>query len=569
MSRLFGETLRQSPTDVETASHGLLLRAGYIRQTATGIFSYLPLGLRALRKIESILRREMQAIGAQEIELPVIHPAKLYEASGGLERGGEEMTRFRDRAGRSMVIGMTHEEVAAGLAISEIASYRQLPALLFHIQVHFRDEARPRAGLIRAREFTAMDSFSFDRDRSGLATQHGKHIEAFSRTFRRAGLDDVILTSPDGSREEREHEFLYLSETGDGIAVLCESCGYVASQPLARFTRPVPSTEDLLPLEKVATPGADTIESLAGFLGVGSDRTAKVVFFSIPDRDTLVMALVRGDMEVSEAKLRRATGAAWLGPAEAASISATGAAAGYASPIGLDAEQLLVVVDELVATTSNLISGANEEGFHYRNVNFGRDFTADVIGDIAQASEGAPCPDCTAPLTVARAVEVGSLHGFGTGFTEAMGATYQDEDGSVRPIAMGSYGIGVGRLLACLAEQHHDEHGLRLPAAVAPYQVYLIALGGDATIGGHADDLYRDLQEAGLEVLYDDRDASGGVKFNDADLIGMPLRLTVGKRSLEGGGVEFKRRDEEGKRIVAVNDAVATAVEMIADLEAR
>lgn len=553
MSRLFGETLRQSPADVESQSHGLLLRAGYIRQTATGIFSYLPLGLRALRKIESILRQEMEAIGAQEIELPVIHPAKLFEASGGLERGGEEMARSR---------------VAAGLATGEIASYRQLPALLFHIQVHFRDEARPRAGLIRAREFTAMDSFSFDRDRSGLSTQHVKHIEAFSRIFRRAGLHDVILTSPDGSAEEREHKFLYLSETGDGAAVLCESCGYVASQPLARFTRPVPPTEDILLLEKVATPGADTIESLAKFLGVGSDRTAKVVFFSIPDRDVLVMALVRGDMEVSEAKLRRAAGAAWLGPTEASSISAAGAVAGYASPIGLEAEQLLVVVDYLVATTPNLISGANQEGFHYRNVNFGRDFAADVIGDIAQASGGAHCPDCTAPLDVATAVEVGSLHGFGPGFAEALGATYQDEDGSVRPIVMGSYGIGVGRLLACLAEEHHDEHGLRLPASVAPYQIYLIALGGDANIGEHADDLYRDLRRAELEVLYDDRDVSGGVKFNDADLIGIPLRITIGKRSLEGGGVEFKRRDEEGKRIVAVDDAVAAAVGLIAGLDA-
>jgi prolyl-tRNA synthetase len=515
----------------------------------------------------------MESIGAHEIAMPLVQPSKLLRQAGRMY--AEELVRFSDRTGRDLLLATSHEEVAAELARSDITSYRQLPALLYQIRPTFRDELRPHAGLLRAREFDLMDCYSFDRDRAGLEGQYENVRSAFERIFQRVGLTDFIVARSQHD-DEQEDEFFFLSDAGDDTAVTCDVCGCVSNLRTARFRKSNAAAEPSEPLEKVATPGTDTIASLAECLGISTERTAKVVFFSagVPavareaeaEREVVVMALVRGDMEVSESKLAAAVRARWLRPAEAGAIRAVGAEPGFASPVGLESDDLLVVVDELVAGSANLVSGANEEGYHLRNVNYQRDYAADVVTDIAAAFPGAPCPECGAPLRLAACVEIGSLNRFGSGHTEALGLTFQDQEGGRRPPAVGSYGLGVGRLLACIAEVHHDERGLRPPPGVAPYQVHLVALpGGDSSIAGEAEALYATLREAGIEVLYDDREASGGVKFNDADLMGMPLRLTLGQRSLKEGGVELKRRDGNERRVVGVAEAVEAVTKIIDD----
>lgn len=577
MSQLFGETLRAPPAEAETVGYGLLVRAGYIRQHAPGIFSYLPLGRRVMRKIMAILRDEMEAIGGQEVAVPIIQPAAPWQRTGRWEQAGEELVRFNDRTGRALVVGTTHEELAAELARGTIRSYRQLPALLYQIRTTFRDELHPRAGLLRAREFELLTSYSFDRDRVGLDAQYRSHYEAYWRIFHRLGLSGVMVVASDpGTGEQQEHEYVILSEAGDDTVVLCDSCGYAANLRTARFTKPAPAVEQQRPLEKVATPGAETIQSLAEFLNVPRERTAKVVLFTagLPAeptraravREVVVMALVRGDMEVSERKLSRAINASWMRPADAAAVRAVGAVAGYASPVGLRSDDLVVVADDLVAASPNLISGANQEGFHLLNVNFGRDCHADIVADITTAFAGAPCTQCRAPLQLAAAVDIASLHRLDPAFSQALDLTFQDQDGSVRPVAMGAYGIGLGRLLACIAEQHHDEHGLRLPVSMAPYEVCLVAIaGGDEAVRRQADAVYAALRAAGTDVLYDDRDVSSGVKFNDADLIGIPLRATLGARSLRAGGVELKRRDRDERQIAAIDTVAELATRILAE----
>jgi prolyl-tRNA synthetase len=571
MSRLFGETLRATPAEADSEGHGLLLRAGYIRGVAPGIFSYLPLGLRTGAKIEAIVRQEMGSIGAQEVAMPLVQPARLRRAAGRAH-SGEEQVRFSDRAGRDLLLGTSHEEVAAELARSDITSYRQLPATLYQIRPTFRDELRPGGGLLRAREFDLMDCYSFDRDRAGLEERCENIRGAFERIFRRVGLAEFLVASS-AREEEVEEEFYLLSDVGDDSLAVCDGCGYVANLRTARFAKPEPRDEAAEPLEKVATPGTDTIKALADYLGVSTERTAKVVLFSAAvaaeaeeqgEREVVVMALVRGDMEVSESKLARAVAARRLSPADAGAIRAVGAVPGFASPVGLESDGLIVAADELVVGSANLVSGANEEGYHLRNVNFQRDYTADVVTDIAAAFTGAPCPECGAPLCLAACVEIGSLHRFGPAYGESLGITFQDQDGTRRTPAIGSYGIGIGRLLACIAETHHDERGLRLPVEVAPYHVHLVVLtGGDDEIARRGDVLYASLREAGIEVLCDDREASGGVKFNDADLIGLPLRLTLGRRSLQEGGVELKRRDREERHTVDLKDTVDSVISAI------
>jgi prolyl-tRNA synthetase len=571
MSRLFGETLRATPAEADSEGHGLLLRAGYIRGVAPGIFSYLPLGLRTGAKIEAVVRQEMGSIGAQEVAMPLVQPARLRRAAGRTH-GGEEQVRFSDRAGRDLLLGTSHEEVAAELARSDITSYRQLPATLYQIRPTFRDELRPGGGLLRAREFDLMDCYSFDRDRAGLEERCESIRGAFERIFRRVGLAEFLVASS-AREEEVEEEFYLLSDVGDDSLAVCDGCGYVANLRTARFAKPEPGPQAAEPLEKVATPGTDTIKALADYLGVPTERTAKVVLFSAAvvaeaeeqgEREVVVMALVRGDMEVSESKLARAVAARRLSPADAGAIRAVGAVPGFASPVGLESDGLIVAADELVVGSANLVSGANEEGYHLRNVNFQRDYTAEVVTDIAAAFTGAPCPECGAPLRLAACVEIGSLHRFGPAYGESLGITFQDQDGTQRPPAIGSYGIGIGRLLACIAETHHDERGLRLPVKVAPYHVHLVVLtGGDDEIARRGDVLYASLREAGIEVLCDDREASGGVKFNDADLIGLPLRLTLGRRSLQEGGVELKRRDREERHTVDLKDAVDSVISAI------
>jgi prolyl-tRNA synthetase len=559
MSQLFSETLREVPGDAEVTSHQLLLRAGFIRQIATGVFSYLPLGQRSARKLEQIMREEIDAIGGQEMDMPVVHPATLWQETGRWYEIGSELGRFKDKNERDMVLALTHEEVVTDLVRREIKSYRQLPATVYHIQTKWRDDPRPRAGLIRTREFVMKDSYSLDRDEAGLHAQYRAHYSAYFNIFNRCALPTIAVESDVGMMGgTMAHEYMYLTPIGEDRLLLCDACGYQANRQIATFRKPEATAEAPLPVERVATPEMKTIAGLAEFLGVPKARTAKAVFMmgtfteGEEEREQLVFAVVRGDMDLSETKLTNAVKAKELRPAHDEEISAAGAVPGYASPIGLNG--VLVVVDEAIPNSPNLVAGANEAGYHLRNVNYGRDYEAAVVSDIAAAQEGDLCPECGTPMRLSRGVEVGNIFKLGTRYSKDMGATFVDEDGAHRPVVMGSYGIGVGRLLACVAEEHNDENGLCWPITVAPYEVHLVALRGGFDA---AEQLYQELAAAGIEVLFDDRDESPGVKFNDADLVGVPIRVTVGKRSLDEGGVELKLRDENDRSLVPLVDAVA------------
>lgn len=571
MSELFSQTLREKPADAEIASHELLVRAGFIRQLAAGIFSYLPLAKRSLTKIEQILRDEINAIGGQEIEMPVVNPGDIWKETGRWFSVGSELARFHDRSGRDMALAMTHEEVVADLLRKEIKSYRQLPQLIYHIQTKWRDDARPRAGLIRVREFTMKDSYSLDRDEEGLAEQYRRHYQAYFDIFHRCALPVIAVGADVGMMGgSMAHEFMYLTSAGEDTLMLCDECGYADNRQIATFHKPSPPQEEPGELEPVETPGTKTIADLAEYLEIPESRTSKAVFLMATrnidgeDEEHLVLALVRGDMELNETKLANAITAKGLRPAEEEEIEAAGAVPGYASPRGL--EDTLIVADDLLAASPNLVAGANRAGYHEWNVNYGRDFEAEIVTDIAAAQEGDPCPNCGARLRAQRGIEVGNIFKLGTRYSASMGATFLDEDGKEQPIVMGSYGIGTGRLLASVAEEHRDEEGLIWPISVSPYEIHLVALrcGEEA-----AEALYGVLTDRGREVLYDDRDESPGVKFADGDLIGVPIRLTLSERSLEAGGVEVKRRDSEETEIVPIEECPKRLDTLVAELEAE
>jgi prolyl-tRNA synthetase len=576
LSHLFSQTLREAPSEAEVASHQLLLRAGFIRQLAAGIFSLLPLARRSLNKIEAIIRQEIEAIGGQEVVMPIVHPADLWKESRRWFEIDAELARFQDRNQRDMLLAMTHEEVVADLVRREIRSYRQLPRLIYQIQTKFRDDPRPRAGLIRVREFTMKDSYSLDADWDGLDRQYRAHYQAYFNIFRRCGLPVIAVKADTGMMGGTlAHEFMYLTPIGEDSLLLCDSCGFSANRQVAVFRKSLPPVEAPLPLEKVATPDCKTIEDLAAFLGVPRSRTAKAVFMiaSIPEilekKEQFVFAVVRGDMEVNETKLANLIGARSLRPATEEEIRAVGAAPGYASPVGL--KDALVIVDDAIPHSHNLVAGANEDGYHLLNTNYGRDYTASIVADIAAAQDGDACPQCGAAMRLARGVEVGNIFKLGARYSEKMGCYYLDAEGQSRPVIMGSYGIGLGRLLACIAEEHHDEYGLIWPISVAPYVLHLVTLAGKGSAATleTAEQLYAELQAAGIETLYDDRSESPGVKFNDADLIGLPLRLTVSDRALKSGGLEFKRRDRQEREIVPLNLAVSRVQAEIAALYAE
>ena len=570
MRTLFSRTRRESPGDTEVAGHRLLLRAGFVRQLGAGLFSYLPLAQRSLRRIETILREEMDGIGGQEITMPVVNPASVWQATGRWQKIGAEMARLQDREGRDLVLAMTHEEVIAALVRDEVRSYKQLPQLLYHIQTKFRDDPRPRGGLVRVREFTMKDSYSLDRDEAGLDRQYRAHFAAYHRIFRRCGLPVVDIGADVGMMGgSAAHEFMYLTPIGEDSILSCEACGYRANRQIARCRKPEPAPEPPGEPERVHTPGATTIEELSEFLGIPPERTAKAVLLMGAGLDEggaerLVFALVRGDMEVNEFKLAQATGATGLRPATKDEIHAAGTVPGYASPA--DVRGALIVADDLIPATPNLVGGANEPEYHVRNLNHGRDFHADVVADIVSADAGAGCPDCSGALALSRGVEVGNIFRLGTWISDAVGCTYLDADGTAKPVVMGSYGIGVGRLLACVAEEHHDEHGLTWPVTVAPFDVYVVALRGGEE---GAAQLAGELADQGLEVLLDDRDERPGVKFNDADLIGIPIRMTVSARTVVDAQAELKLRRGAAPCRVLLQTAASAAAEASAKLHAR
>ncbi len=594
MSKLFSQTLREAPTEAEISSHQLLLRAGFIRQMAAGIFSYLPLARRSLAKIENIMRLEIEAIGGQEISMPVVQPADIWKETGRWYQIDAEMGRFKDRSGREMGLAMTHEEAVADLVRKEIRSYRQLPQLLFHIQTKWRDDPRPRAGLIRVREFTMKDSYSLDSDWEGLDRQYRAHYQAYFNIYNRCDLPVIAVKSDVGIMGGQiAHEFMYLTPVGEDTLLICNTCGYSANRQIAKFKKYLPAKESPMEMEIIATPNSKTIEELANFLNIPKSKTAKAVFLmaTLPSEpksqdggnesnsilnQCFVFAIVRGDMEVNETKLANVIKARELRPATEDEIRSVGAVPGYASPVGLkkvsQGSCIMIVVDDAVPDSPNLVAGANQVGYHIRNVNFGRDYQADVIADIASAQAGDACLNCGSPMRSERGVEVGNIFKLGTRYTKALGCYFLDQEGQSRPVIMGSYGIGTGRLLACIAEEHHDEQGLIWPITVAPYTVHLITLSGKSQndeISLMAEGLYKNLSAAGIEVLFDDRNESPGVKFNDADLIGLPIRLTVSQRAYKNGGVEYKRRDQAERSIIKIENVLAYAKQEISTLEAK
>ena len=542
---MFSRTLREAPNGADTKGYEYLLRAGYIRQMGAGIFSLLPLGFRATQKISTIIREEMNAIGAEEIQMPVINTADIWKETGRYYSIDKEMSRFQDRAGRDMVLAMTHEEAVTDLARGEIDSYKRLPLLVYQLQTKWRDDPRPRAGLIRVREFTMKDSYSFDKDYEGLEKVYKAHYKAYFRIYSRCGLPCVAVGADSGMMGGKvSHEYMYLSPIGEDTIITCPECGYTANRQVAAFKKDY-YPEDEKKIEKIATPEAKTIEGLCAFLKIEPRQTAKAVFMVgtfINDKngeetDKLIVAIIRGDMDVEESKLSNAVKANAIRPAHEEEITACGIVPGFGSLIGAHGDYI-GVVDDSVAKSNNLVAGANEAGYHFLNTNFGRDYKASVA-DIASAKQGYTCSVCGKPLNSSRGVEIGNIFQLGTRYSEAMNCYYQAEDGSRKPVIMGSYGIGIGRLLACLAEEYNDEAGLKLPISVAPYQVHLISLVKDTAIG---EEVYESLTKAGIEVLFDDRKESAGVKFADADIIGIPVRLTIGNRSLKEGKVEVKIR---------------------------
>ena len=581
MSKLFFQTLREVPADADVRSHQLMLRAGLVRQVAAGIFEYLPLGLRSKKKIEAILREEMDAIDGQEIVMPVVQPAALWKRSGRWYEIGDDLARLTDRGGRDLVLGMTHEEVITELAAGVINSYRQLPLMLYQIQTKFRDEPRPRGGLIRVREFTMKDGYSFHADHASLDDYYPLVYQAYFNIFGRAGLDVIAVESDTGMMGgTMAHEFMALTEVGEDTLLLCDECGYKANRQVATFVKSEEdgsSSEEALPNEEVATPGVDTIAALADFLEIPQSRTAKALFLVATieedgeEREQFVFVVVRGDMELNETKLTNALKARQLRPAQPAEITAIGAQPGYGSPLGIQRDGVLLVVDDLIPRSPNLVAGANREGWHVKNVNCGRDYEPDLVVDVVAAADGHPCPVCRAPLRSVRGVEVGNIFKLGTKYSLAMEATFLDEDGESAPIVMGCYGIGAGRLMASVIETNNDDNGIVWPITIAPYQVYLVSLATKRTpeVTETAERIYAQLQEVGIEILYDDRDERAGVKFNDADLLGIPIRLTVGARGVKNGIVELKLRRSDELLELPLDDIVNQVRGVVDDETAR
>ena len=562
LSQLFGKTLRQIPAEADTASHQLLLRAGMIQQVAAGIYSYLPLGWRALRKIEEIVRQEMNRAGGQELMMPVLQPLELWQETGRHLAFGKSMFTLSDRRERKLCLGPTHEEVLTDMVRRNVQSYRDLPLLLYQIQTKFRDEPRPRGGLMRVREFTMKDLYSLDADEEGLDQSYRKMIQAYSDIYSRCGLSSLLVEADSGAIGGKDsHEFMVIADSGEDVVIHCNRCHYAANVEKAQSLKSKAADEDPLPLEEVATPGMKTIDEVAGFLGVPPSRTLKAVFYAADGE--LVFALIRGDLEINEVKLRNTLKASELRLASEAEVQGAGLVAGSASPIGVSG--IKIVADDSITLGANFVAGANKPDVHLRNVNPRRDFAVDLLADIAAARAGEACLRCGDQLLSTRSIEVGHIFKLGTFLSEKLGALFLDQDGVSHPIVMGCYGIGIGRLLAAIVELNHDERGIMWPATVAPYHIYLCPLYMDnPQVISVAEKLYGELEAAGWEVLFDDRRESPGVKFTDADLLGLPLRLTISPRTLESQSVEVKGRGQKEARLLPLETAVATVKELLA-----
>ena len=558
---MFGATLRDDPAEAELASHRLMLKAGLIHQVSSGIYSYMPLALRSLRKIEGIIRDEMDAAGGQELRMSVLQPRELWQQAGRDEEYGPDMFRLEDRRERPLVLAPTHEELLTTMVKANVNSYRDLPVTLYQIQTKFRDEPRPRGGLIRVREFDMKDAYSFDIDEDGLDLSYQAMARAYRNIYSRCGLPAITADADSGAIGGKDsQEFIVLAEAGEDTIALCESCGYAANTEKAEFARPPRESESERPVEEVHTPGIATIAELAEFLDVPADETLKAVFY-VADGE-VVFITVRGDLDVNEIKLRNALGATDLHVATPSEVAEAGLVAGSASPVGLSGVR--TVADESIDAGANFVAGANREDYHLRNVNHPRDFQVDLLTDVGLAREGHGCARCGTALVTRRGIEVGHIFKLGTRYSEALGASFPDEDGAQKPIIMGCYGIGVGRLLAAAVENSHDERGMVLDPAIAPYDLQLVALNiRNEEVAQAAEAMYRDLRAAGFEVLYDDREDSAGVKLNDADLLGLPVRVVVSPRNLKRGEVEVKKRSASEAAMVPDDQLVRTVRELL------
>ncbi len=570
LSKMHLKTLREVPNEAELPSHVLLLRTGMIRKLVSGVYGYMPLGWRSLRKIENIVREEMDKAGGQEILMSAIQPSELWEESGRWFAYGPELWRLKDRHGREFCLGPTHEEIFTDIVRNDITSHRQLPINLYQIQTKYRDEARPRFGLMRSREFIMKDAYSFDKDQEGLDKSYNDMYAAYEKIFTRCGLTFRPVEADTGAiGGSNSHEFTAISEYGESEIAYCESCNMAATTERAEVKdAPAQTDVEMFPLEKKLTPGTKTIEDVANFLELDKTQTIKALLFVTYDdfgkENGYVAAFIRGDRELNEIKLVNALNI----PEHAIEFAdevkmgeVTGCVGGFTGPIGL--HDCTIVVDSELPGLKNLCAGANEEDHHYINVNYGRDYKGDIVTDIKTLLEGDPCPVCGAPVKHARGIEVGQVFKLGTKYSEAMGAYYKDEEQKDRPIVMGCYGIGVSRTLAAVVEQHYDENGIIWPMSVAPYHVIITLVKPDDEVQANiAEKIYDELGKAGVEVLLDDRKERPGVKFKDADLLGIPVRITVGKGAVDGV-VEYKLRRDADKSEMSVEDAISSAIKIV------
>ncbi len=554
-SEMFLPTVREVPSDAEVISHQLMIRAGMIRKLTSGIYSYLPLGYRVIQKLETIIREEMNKAGAQEVHLSMVQPAELWQESGRWVHYGKELLRFRDRHDHEYCLGPTHEEVITSLVRNDIKTYRQLPRNLYQIQTKFRDEVRPRFGVMRCREFGMKDAYSFDVDEEGAEKSYEKMFKAYNNIFRRCGLKFRSVEADSGSIGGKySHEFMVMADSGEDAIVFCDNCFYAANMEKAEVECPekqIIFEDDWLPLEEVSTPRRATIEEVSSFLKVHPKNIVKTLIFNADGKPYAV--LIRGDLEVNEIKVKNYLGATDLELTSDEMIKdVTGAPRGFAGPVNIKTP---ILIDYSVIDMVNFVTGANKEDHHFKNVNIGRDFKVEAFRDLRFVGPEDKCPRCGETIHIARGIEVGHVFKLGTKYSEAMKATFLDKDGKEKVMMMGCYGIGIGRTVAAAIEQNNDENGIIWPMPLAPYQVIITPVNvNDANVMDEAEDIYDSMIAANIEVVFDDRDERAGVKFKDADLIGIPLRVTIGPKNLQQGKVELKIRKTGESQLIPLQD---------------
>ena len=567
VSKLYAPTLREVPAEAEVVSHQLMLRAGFMRKAAGGIYTYLPLAWRVLKKIERIVREEMDAKGSQELLMPIVQPAEIWQESGRWDVYGAEMFRLQDRHNRCFCLGPTHEEMVTTLIRGDVRSYRQLPLSVYQIQNKYRDERRPRFGLMRGREFIMKDAYSFDRDEAGLDKSYQDMYDAYTNIFTRCGLNFRPVEADSGAiGGSGSHEFMVIADSGEAEIVFCTSCDYAANVEKAELFPLEAQEEAMLTKEEVVTPDCKTIADVCAYLKLPVDHSVKAVAYN--SEKGLILCFVRGDHEVNEIKVINTCGVIDLEMATEEQLAAAGTVGGYMGPVGIENKKVIVVVDATVMKMHNVCCGANKEGYHFINVNPGRDFTPTYVADIRLIQEGDPCPHCGGEVSKARGIEVGQVFKLFTKYSSALKATYLDENGKEQPIVMGCYGVGVSRTMAAAIEQNYDDNGIIWPIERAPYHVLVVPVNTkDEASAAKAEEIYMQLKKVGLETVIDDRNERPGVKFKDADLIGYPLRVVVGPKTLTEGKLEVKiRKTGEIRYLPLDGDYVQDIKNIIAEL---